>query len=98
MEFNPGKEHKDELAKKFPARFPSNEDSIGIELVGEALPRGSKVPDKNKTYQSVTDDQNSSLQWLIVELTLKLKVPMNEIFRHPDVSRKNPTEASTAKW
>jgi hypothetical protein len=41
--FNPGKENKREMAKKVPARFPSNEDSIGIELVGEALPRGSNV-------------------------------------------------------
>lgn len=96
--FNPSKEDKRELAKNVPDRFPSNQDSIGIELVGEALPRGNSVPDQKKTYQPITSKQSTSLQWLIAELVVTLKVPMTEIFRHPDVSRKNPTEASTAKW
>lgn len=48
--FNPSKEDKRELAKNVPDRFPSNQDSIGIELVGEALPRGNSVPDQKKTY------------------------------------------------
>ena len=96
--FNPGKENTRELTKNVPHRFPSNQDSIGIELVGEALPRGNSVPDQKKTYQPITSKQNTSLQWLIAELAFTLKVPMTEIFRHPDVSRKNPSEASTAKW
>lgn len=96
--FNPSRENKRELEKNVPDRFPSNQDSIGIELVGEALPRDNSVPDQKKAYQSVTSKQNASLQWLIAELTFTLKVPMSEIFRHPVVSRKNPTEASTAKW
>lgn len=96
--FNPTAEHKREMAKKTPARYPSNDDSIGVELVGEALPKGNKLPESKKAYQSVTDEQNSSLKWLISELSLTLGVSMSEIFRHPDVSRKNPTEASTARW
>lgn len=96
--FNPTSEHKREMTKKVPARFPSNQDSIGIELVGEALPRDNSVADSKKVYQSVTDEQNASLKWLIAELALTIQVPMNEIFRHPDVSRKNPTEASSARW
>lgn len=96
--FSPTSEHKREMNKKVPARFPSNQDSIGIELVGEALPRDNSVPDSKKVYQNVTDEQNASLKWLIAELALILKVPMNEIFRHPDVSRKNPTEARSAQW
>ena len=98
LRFNPTKENKRELAKNVPDRFPSNQDSIGIELVGEALPRGNSVPDQKRTYEPVTSTQNTSLQWLITELVFTLKVPMTEIFRHPDVSRKNPSEASTAKW
>lgn len=96
--FNPSKEDKRELAKNVPDRFPSNQDSIGIELVGEALPRGNSVPDQKKSYQPITSKQSTALQWLIAELVATLKVPMTEIFRHSDVSRKNPTEASTAKW
>ena len=96
--FSPSKENKREMAKNLPDRFPSNQDSVGIELVGEALPRDKKVPEQNKTYETVTNEQNASLQWLISELTLTLNIRATDIFRHPDVSRKNPTEASTAKW
>lgn len=44
--FNPTQENKREMLKKVPARFPANQDSIGIELVGEALPRGGNIPDE----------------------------------------------------
>lgn len=82
-----------ERGKNFPERFPGNTDSIGIELVGLAVgPAGKEI------YETVTDKQNASLKWLIAELTFKFKVPVTEIHRHPDVGRKNPTEASTAKW
>lgn len=96
--FNPEQENKREMLKKFPDRFPSNQDSIGIELVGEALPKSGNIPDEKKVYQIVTDEQNNSLQWLVAELSLTLAIPMSEVFRHPEVSRKNPTEASSARW
>src|SRR5256885_7363083 len=44
--FNPTQENKREMLKKVPARFPANQDSIGIELVGKALPRGGYIPDE----------------------------------------------------
>lgn len=94
--FNPRNEHKREKAKVIPFRFPSNEDSIGIEIVGEALPKNA--PDNQKVYEPVTTEQNKSLKWLIQELRFVLKIPISEVFRHPTVSRKNPTEAATAKW
>ncbi len=94
--FNPKNEHRREIAKKVPVRFPSNEDSIGIEIVGEALPKN--VPDDQKVYEPITKEQNKSLKWLIQELRFVLKIPVSEVFRHPTVSRKNPTEAATAKW
>jgi len=94
--FNPRNEHKRETAKIVPIRYPSNADSIGIEIVGEALPK--TVPDDQRIYEPVTNDQNKSLKWLIKELRVVLKIPVSEVFRHPTVSRKNPTEAATAKW
>ncbi len=94
--FNPKNEHRREIVKKVPARFPSNEDSIGIEIVGEALPK--KAPDDQKIYEPVTKAQNESLGWLVQELRFVLNIPVSEVFRHPEVSRKNPTEAATAKW
>ena len=85
-----------ESLKAVPDRFPSNDDSIGIELVGAALapPKAGAEPE----YETVTDAQNASLKWLIGELSMLLGVPFTEVFRHPQVSRKNMTEASTAKW
>lgn len=82
-----------EREKSFPDRFPNNTDSIGIEIVGKAIgPKGEEV------YETVTDKQNESLKWLVAELTSTFNVPMTEIHRHPNVGRKNKTEASTAKW
>ncbi|MFK8260681.1 N-acetylmuramoyl-L-alanine amidase [Erwinia sp. AnSW2-5] len=92
---NSDKVYQIEKVKNYPDRFPSNVDSIGIEIVGEAKKvDGSPHP----VYEPVNDKQNDSLKWLINELTTTLKVPMNEIHRHPDIGRKNETEASTAKW
>jgi N-acetyl-anhydromuramyl-L-alanine amidase AmpD len=88
--FNPAAEHKQENTKQAPARYPSNDDSVGIELVGKVLANG--------VYEAVTADQNSSLAWLVSEIQKTLGVPVTEVFRHPDVSRKNPSEAQTAKW
>jgi hypothetical protein len=51
-----------------------------------------------KVYEAVTDRQNTSLKWLIKELTETLGVSMQEVYRHPQVGRKNETEASSAKW
>ncbi|OFZ70234.1 MAG: N-acetylmuramoyl-L-alanine amidase [Betaproteobacteria bacterium RBG_16_58_11] len=86
-----------ELKKKWPSKYPSNADSIGIEIVGEALPKNEPNRDR-RTYESVTKEQQASLQWLVQELSLTLNVRMAEVFRHPIVSWKNETEASTATW
>jgi hypothetical protein len=97
--FDPAKEHQTEKKKTVPDRFPSNEDAIGIELVGLALPLGEEQKDKKKKiFETVTEAQNSSLAWLIGGLSVSLKIPLTEVFRHPVVSYKNETEASTAKW
>lgn len=87
--FNPKRENDREMEKSVPERYPANVDSIGIEIVGKAV---------KDVYETVNEAQNASLLWLVAELSATLKVPMSEVFRHPTVSRKNPTEASTAKW
>lgn len=88
-----------ERKKDFPDRYPNNSDSIGIEIVGNALPIiDKKSGGDSSIFEQVNDKQNDSLKWLIKELTDTLKVSMNEIYRHPNVGRKNETEASTAKW
>lgn len=84
-----------ERRKKFPSRFPANSDSIGIEIVGMAY---NVDGESDKVYESVNDKQNSSLKWLIAELTETLNVARSAIYRHPEIARKNVTEASTATW
>jgi N-acetyl-anhydromuramyl-L-alanine amidase AmpD len=88
-------EHK----KKWPGRYPSNSDSIGIELVGKAYRAEASDPKGvDYLYEDVTNQQNSSLKWLMAELMDTLNVPAGEIYRHPQISYKQRTEASTAKW
>lgn len=84
-----------ELQKTSPRRYPSNNDSIGIEIVGQAT---SKAGHKEKVFESLTDRQQESLKWLVEELLGTLKVSVNEVFRHPAVSWKNETEAASARW
>jgi N-acetyl-anhydromuramyl-L-alanine amidase AmpD len=88
--FNPTAENSQEKAKQVPDRYPSNDDSVGIELVGKVLANG--------VYDAVTADQNTSLRWLVSEIQTTLGVAVTEVFRHPEVSRKNPSEAQSAKW
>ena len=88
--------HKREKVKNVPDRYPSNDDSIGIELVGKAYPNPAKKPPK--LYETVTPEQNASLKWLIGELQEALSVPLTEIYRHPVVSHKTESEAETASW
>ena len=86
-----------EMTKDVPARYPANTDSLGIELVGKTNPvPGSKTGEVE--YEAVTDQQNASLKWLVNKLATTFGVPMTEVFRHPTVSQKTPSEASTAKW
>ena len=87
--------HRHESRKAFPDRYPSNSDAIGIELVGMYYPDEKTA---EPIYESVTTEQNASLKWLVRELSETLNVEMREVYRHPEVGRKNATEASTARW
>lgn len=98
-----------EMQKKVPDRFPSNADSIGIELVGRCIldPKYIKpgmdatqierLRGERGVYETVTPAQNVALHSLIKDLQSVLQIPVDQVFPHPRVSAKNPTEASTAK-
>jgi hypothetical protein len=88
--FNPTAENQREIKKTAPERYPANSDAIGIELVGK--------PDAQGVYEPPSPAQNESLAWLMGALSDTLNVPLSEVFRHPDVSRKNPSEAAGARW
>ena len=80
----------DERQKSYPDRYPVNSDSIGVELVGQ------HIDDEN--YEVVTSLQNESLQWLVSELYTHFSLAAADVYRHPDVSYKNPGEARSATW
>ena len=79
-----------ERTKTYSHRFPINSDSVGIELVGKHT--------STTTYEAVTHQQNASLQWLIDELYAIFSLSSADIYRHPQVSYKNPGEAAGAVW
>ncbi|WP_034914948.1 peptidoglycan recognition family protein [Erwinia sp. 9145] len=83
-----------EQKKTYPERYPANFDSIGIEIVGK--PESGEG--ENAIYEKVNDAQNSSLKWLVNQLSDTFNVSMADVFRHPEVSYKVKTEAGTAKW
>lgn len=99
-----------EMHKATPFRYPSNKDSIGIELVGQCvldkkyIEKGMSkedigmLTDRHGVFETVTNAQNTALASLIRSLQESLHIPEKEVFSHPTVSMKNPTEASTAKW
>ena len=82
--------NKLERAKQYPARYPVNSDSIGIELVGQHVDQ--------KTYEVINSQQNSSLQWLVSELHAHFNLTSKDVYKHPEVSYKHPGEAQSAVW
>lgn len=62
-----------ERAKPAALRYPTNYDSIGIEVVG--APQGG-------VYVSPTNAQNASARWLVSELLITLKLDRKRIFAH----------------
>jgi N-acetyl-anhydromuramyl-L-alanine amidase AmpD len=83
---------KKEEIKKYPDRYPSNSDAIGIEIVGKSL------DNFGKHFEAPTEQQQKSLHWLIDGLVDALHLQRTDIYRHPQVSRKGEGEAADATW
>lgn len=107
----PAEMHRIEMLKAPADRYPSNMEAIGIEMVGRArLPASvrllpteltwppEKVRAKYAVFETPTAAQNQSLSWLVRVLQNSMQIAADEVFRHPVVSRKNPTEAQGADW
>ena len=86
-----------EAGKAWPGRYPGNSDSIGIELVGAVTPQPGGGANEFQ-YEAVTPAQQKSFDWLLPRLLAHLKVDAKEVFRHPDVSWKQPSEASSVRF
>lgn len=75
-----------ELGKNYPIRYPSNMDSIGIEVVG-------RYNQSSKTFERPTNEQFKSLKWLndilLKEFGLNLN---NDVYAHGVIARKKKAE------
>ena len=79
-----------ERTKSYPSRYPVNNDSIGIEIVGDHL--------KDETYEDITPLQSAAFQWLLSELYKHFDLGARDVYRHPEISYKNPGAAKSVKW
>lgn len=83
--------HDLEAGKSYPDRFPLNEDSLGIEIVGN-------FDAKTDKYEAVNSDQNAALAWLFEVLSAKLPLGAGDVYRHGAIGYKQQSEAATAQW
>ncbi|WCM89284.1 peptidoglycan recognition protein family protein [Acidovorax sp. NCPPB 3576] len=81
--------HQLEMKKPAHLRYPSNLDSLGIEVVGAS---------KDDQYASPTAAQNAASVWLIDALMQHLNLKRTAVYRHPEVSRKLESEASQVAY
>ena len=76
-----------EQAKAYPERYPTNGDSIAIEVVG-------KFDVKTKLFERPTAEQTESLKWLTKALADHYHLDLqSDVFRHADISYKQADEA-----
>lgn len=77
-----------EAAKKYPLRYPSNLDSIGIEVVGLFVPW-------EKSFEKPTVQQFSSVKWLVGVLVAEYGLNLRtDIYAHGVIARKEAAEGA----
>ncbi|MBF9266277.1 peptidoglycan recognition protein family protein [Paracidovorax cattleyae] len=81
--------HQMEMAKLSGSRFPTNLDSIGIELSGAS---------KDGVYGAPTSAQNAASVWLVNELLKSLGLVRADVYRHPNIAYKQPSEAAQVAY
>lgn len=81
--------HQLEMKKPADLRYPSNLDSIGIEVVGVS---------EKRVYSPPTAAQNAASVWLVSALLSHLDLKRTAIYRHPVVSFKLATEAAQVEY
>jgi len=75
-----------ELGKAYPLRYPSNNDSIGIEVVG-------RYNLSTNIFERPTNKQFESLKWLVDTLLKELSLNLNkDVYAHGVIARKKKAE------
>jgi len=80
-----------ELKKDYPARFPHNHDSLGIEIVGV-------ISNQKEVYETPNELQLKAMSWLLDELISTYNITIKDIFSHGKIAHKdkNKSEGTTA--
>lgn len=76
-----------EQSKAYPARYPTNNDSIGIEVVGAFNP-------DTEQFSQATPTQLNSLGSLIQSLQKKFDLTNDDVYRHGDIAYKMASEGA----
>ena len=83
--WNPGRINAREQAKPYPSRYPTNSDSIGIEVVGSYNASAD-------SYSAATASQLNALNALVGALQAKYDLRNDDVYRHSQVSYKAGNE------
>ncbi|MBV1872593.1 MAG: N-acetylmuramoyl-L-alanine amidase [Gammaproteobacteria bacterium] len=78
-----------ELKKDYPARFPHNKDSLGVEIVGV-------VSNEREVYEIPNKLQLGSLFWLLDEIILTYGLTLKDIFSHGKIAHKDKKKSEGA--
>jgi len=77
-----------EANKAYPLRYPTNKDSLGIEVVGRFNPA-------KKSFEKPTAQQLKSVKWLVDVLVQQFKLNLrNDVFSHGAIARKEVSEGA----
>lgn len=77
--------HRLEIKKPYPDRYPSNDDSIGIEVVGRFL---TSVDE----FEPATEKQKAALSLLISRLMQEHSLAATDLYKHYEISYKSGKE------
>ena len=83
----PSRVHGHEKKKAYPARYPMNEDSVGIETV-------ALFDRTSKQWERPTEDQSRSIARLIAILKNEYGLSDADIYEHDAISYKEPGEGA----
>jgi len=76
-----------EATRPYPERYPTNADSIGIEVVGRYDPA-------TQTWDAPTPGQAAAIQHLIGSLQRNFGLTNEDVYQHDVISRKTPGEGA----
>lgn len=77
-----------EARKPYPLRYPSNDDSLGVEVVGKFWPGQAR-------YDAPTLSQLASVKWLVDTLVRAYKLNLrSDVYAHGAIARKEQAEGA----